>query len=190
MRERTQEGFFRMRGGLDAAIARGLSYAPYCDLIWCETSEPNLHEAKRFADAIHTQFPGKMLAYNCSPSFNWRKKLDRQTIAVFQSELAKMGYKFQFVTLAGFHTLNYSMFELALSYRAQGMAAYSKLQEAEFALEEQGYTATKHQHEVGTGYFDEVAQVISGGRSSTTALAGSTEADQFHRSIYATLSQL
>ena len=190
MRERTQEGFFRMRGGLDAAIARGLSYAPYCDLIWCETSEPNLHEAKRFADAIHTRFPGKMLAYNCSPSFNWRKKLDSQTIAVFQSELAKMGYKFQFVTLAGFHTLNYSMFELALSYRAQGMAAYSKLQEAEFALEEQGYTATKHQHEVGTGYFDEVAQVISGGRSSTTALAGSTEAEQFHRSIYATLSQL
>ena len=134
------------------------------------------------------QFPGKMLAYNCSPSFNWRKKLDSQTIALFQSELAKMGYKFQFVTLAGFHTLNYSMFELALSYRAQGMAAYSKLQEAEFALEEQGYTATRHQREVGTGYFDEVTQVITGGRSSTTALAGSTEAEQFHESICATLS--
>jgi len=180
MLERTPEGFFRMRGGLDAAIARGLSYAPYCDLIWCETSEPNLHEAQRFADAIHARFPGKLLAYNCSPSFNWREKLDSQTIAVFQSELAKMGYKFQFVTLAGFHTLNYSMFELAQGYRAQGMAAYSKLQEAEFALEGQGYTATRHQHEVGTGYFDEVARVISGGRSSTTALAGSTEAEQFH----------
>ena len=178
--ERTPEGFFHMRGGLNAAIARGLSYAPYCDLIWCETAEPSLHEAKRFADAVHAQFPGKMLAYNCSPSFNWKKKLDSHTIAVFQNELAKMGYKFQFVTLAGFHALNYSMFELALGYRAQGMAAYSKLQEAEFALEEQGYTATKHQREVGTGYFDEVAQVISGGQSSTTALAGSTEAEQFH----------
>ena len=178
--ERTPEGFFRMHGGLNAAIARGLSYAPYCDLIWCETSEPNLHEAKRFADAIHAKFPGKMLAYNCSPSFNWKKKLDSHTIAVFQNELAKMGYKFQFVTLAGFHALNYSMFELALGYRDHGMAAYSKLQEAEFAMEAQGYTATKHQHEVGTGYFDEVAQVIVGGKSSTTALAGSTETEQFH----------
>ena len=178
--ERTPEGFFRMHGGLNAAIARGLSYAPYCDLIWCETSEPSLQEAKRFADAIHAQFPGKMLAYNCSPSFNWKKKLDSQTIAVFQNELAKMGYKFQFVTLAGFHALNYSMFELALDYHHHGMAAYSKLQEAEFALEEQGYTATKHQREVGTGYFEKVAQVISGGQSSTTALAGSTEAEQFH----------
>jgi len=178
--ERTPEGFFHMRGGLNAAITRGLSYAPYCDLIWCETSEPSLHEAKRFADAVHAQFPGKMLAYNCSPSFNWKMKLDSHTIAVFQDELAKMGYKFQFVTLAGFHALNYSMFELALGYRDQGMAAYSKLQEAEFALEEQGYTATKHQREVGTGYFDKVAQVISGGQSSTTALAGSTEAEQFH----------
>jgi isocitrate lyase len=177
--ERTPEGFFHMSGGLDAAIARGLSYAPYCDLIWCETSEPDLHEAKRFADAIHAQFPGKLLAYNCSPSFNWKAKLDSQTIAVFQSELARMGYKFQFVTLAGFHTLNYSMFQLAQGYRTQGMTAYSRLQEAEFALEEQGYTATRHQHEVGTGYFDEVARVISGGRSSTTALAGSTEAEQF-----------
>ena len=179
-RERTPEGFYHMHGGINAAIARGLSYAPYCDLVWCETSEPNLHEAKRFADAIHAQFPGKMLAYNCSPSFNWKKKLESQTIAIFQQELGKMGYKFQFVTLAGFHALNHSMFELALGYRDHGMAAYSKLQEAEFALEAQGYTATKHQREVGTGYFDEVAQVIAGGKSSTTALTGSTEAEQFH----------
>lgn len=178
--ERTSEGFFRMRGGLDAAIARGLSYAPYCDLIWCETSEPNLKEAERFAAGIHEQFPGKMLAYNCSPSFNWRKKLDPETIANFQKELAKMGYKFQFITLAGFHALNYSMFKLALGYRDQGMTAYSELQQAEFALEPYGYTATKHQREVGTGYFDEVATVISGGTSSTTALVGSTEAEQFH----------
>ncbi len=178
--ERTAEGFYRMRGGLDAAIARGLSYAPYCDLIWCETSEPNLAEARRFAEAIHAQFPGKLLAYNCSPSFNWKKKLDADTIAQFQKELGKMGYKFQFVTLAGFHALNYSMFELAYGYRDSGMAAYSKLQEAEFAMEEYGYTATKHQREVGTGYFDEVAQVISSGMSSTTALAGSTEVEQFH----------
>src|SRR5579883_1350408 len=178
--ERTIEGFFRIRGGLDVAIARGLSYAPYADLIWCETSEPDLGEARRFADAIHAQFPGKLLAYNCSPSFNWRKKLDEQTIEKFQQELSKMGYKFQFVTLAGFHALNYSMFELALGYRDHGMAAYSKLQQAEFALEKFGYTATKHQREVGTGYFDEVAQVIAGGASSTIALAGSTEAEQFH----------
>lgn len=178
--ERTPEGFFRMRGGLDAAIARGLSYAPYCDLIWCETSEPNLQEAERFAKEIHAQFPGKLLAYNCSPSFNWKKKLDAETIANFQQALGKMGYKFQFVTLAGFHALNYSMFELALGYRDSGMAAYSKLQEAEFAMESQGYTATKHQREVGTGYFDEVTQVISNGLSSTTALAGSTEVEQFH----------
>src|ERR1051326_4730382 len=179
-RERTPEGFYKMHGGLNAAIARGLSYAPYCDLIWCETSTPNLKEAQRFADAIHEQFPGKMLAYNCSPSFNWKKKLDSETIAVFQKELSKMGYKFQFITLAGFHALNHSMFELALGYRDEGMAAYSRLQEAEFALEEYGYTATKHQREVGTGYFDEVAQAISGGVSSTTALAGSTEVEQFH----------
>jgi isocitrate lyase len=178
--ERTVEGFFRIRSGLDSAIARGLSYAPYADLIWCETSEPNIDEARRFAEAIHARFPGKLLAYNCSPSFNWRKKLDERTIATFQQELGKMGYKFQFVTLAGFHALNYSMFELALGYRDQGMAAYSKLQQAEFALEPFGYTATKHQREVGTGYFDEVAQVIAGGLSSTTALAGSTEAEQFH----------
>ncbi len=178
--QRTPEGFYRIRSGLETAIARGLSYAPYCDLIWCETSEPNLQEARRFAAAIHEQFPGKLLAYNCSPSFNWRKKLDSETIANFQQELGKMGYKFQFVTLAGFHALNYSMFELALGYRDSGMAAYSKLQQAEFALEEFGYTATKHQREVGTGYFDEVAQAIAGGMSSTTALAGSTEAEQFH----------
>ena len=178
--QRTPEGFYRIRSGLETAIARGLSYAPYCDLIWCETSEPNLQEARRFAAAIHEQFPGKMLAYNCSPSFNWRKKLDSETIANFQQELGKMGYKFQFVTLAGFHALNYSMFELALGYRDSGMVAYSKLQQAEFALEESGYTATKHQREVGTGYFDEVAQAIAGGMSSTTALAGSTEAEQFH----------
>jgi isocitrate lyase len=178
--ERTPEGFFKMRGGLDAAIARGLAYAPYCDLIWCETSEPNLEEARRFANAIHEQFPGKMLSYNCSPSFNWRKKLDPDTIACFQQELGNMGYKFQFITLAGFHALNYSMFDLALGYKKQGMTAYSELQQAEFALEPYGYTATKHQREVGTGYFDEVAQVITGGMSSTTALAGSTEEAQFH----------
>ena len=178
--ERTGEGFFRLRGGLDAAIARGLSYAPYADLIWCETSEPNIDEARRFAGAIHARFPGKLLAYNCSPSFNWRKKLDERTIATFQQELSKMGYRFQFVTLAGFHALNYSMFELALGYRDHGMAAYSKLQQAEFALEASGYSATRHQREVGTGYFDEVAQVIAGGLSSTTALAGSTESEQFH----------
>src|SRR5947208_6090567 len=178
--ERTAEGFYKMHGGLNTAIARGLSYAPYCDLIWCETSTPSLKEAQRFADAIRAQFPGKMLAYNCSPSFNWKKKLDPETIAVFQKELSKMGYKFQFITLAGFHALNYSMFELALGYREEGMTAYSRLQEAEFALDEHGYTATGHQREVGTSYFDEVAQAISGGDSSTTALAGSTEVEQFH----------
>jgi isocitrate lyase len=180
MGERTAEGFFRIRGGLDSAIARGLAYAPYADLIWCETSEPNMDEARRFAEAIHAQFPNKLLAYNCSPSFNWQRKLDEKTIAKFQPELGKMGYKFQFVTLAGFHALNYSMFELALGYRDQGMAAYSRLQQAEFAMETCGYSATRHQREVGTGYFDEVAQVIAGGASSTTALAGSTETEQFH----------
>ncbi len=178
--ERTPEGFYRMRGGLDAAIARGISYAPYSDLIWCETAEPNLKEAQRFADEIHEQFPDKMLAYNCSPSFNWRKKLDMETIAKFQQELGKMGYKFQFITLAGFHALNYSMFKLAKGYREHGMSAYAKLQAAEFVMEEYGYTATKHQREVGTGYFDEVAQTIANGMSSTTALVGSTEAEQFH----------
>ncbi|TXC89670.1 isocitrate lyase [Metabacillus litoralis] len=177
--ERTVEGFFRTRSGIDQAISRGLSYAPYADLIWCETSEPNLEQAQKFADAIHEKFPGKLLAYNCSPSFNWKKKLDDETIANFQKEIAKMGYKFQFVTLAGFHALNHSMFELARGYRDRGMAAYSELQQAEFGSEVHGYTATRHQREVGTGYFDEVAQTISSGTSSTTALRGSTEAEQF-----------
>jgi len=177
--ERTAEGFYRVRAGLDQAIARGLAYAPYADLIWCETSEPNLAEARRFADAIHARFPGKLLAYNCSPSFNWQKKLDQATIASFQRQLGAMGYKFQFVTLAGFHALNYGMFELARGYRERGMAAYSELQQAEFASEQHGYTATRHQREVGTGYFDEVAQVIAGGMASTMALAGSTEEEQF-----------
>jgi isocitrate lyase len=177
--ERTPEGFFRTRAGLDQAISRGLAYAPYADLIWCETSEPNLEEARRFAEAIHEKFPGKLLAYNCSPSFNWKKKLDDETIANFQQELGKMGYKFQFVTLAGFHALNHSMFELARGYKDRGMAAYSELQQAEFASEMYGYTATRHQREVGTGYFDQVSMVISGGTSSTTALKGSTEVEQF-----------
>ncbi|MDT0161105.1 MULTISPECIES: isocitrate lyase [Bacillus] len=179
MGERTPEGFFRTRAGLDQAIARGLAYAPYADLIWCETSEPDLEEARRFAEAIHERFPGKLLAYNCSPSFNWKKKLDDETIAKFQKELGSMGYKFQFVTLAGFHALNHSMFELARGYKDRGMAAYSELQQREFASEEFGYTATRHQREVGTGYFDQVSMVVSGGTSSTTALKGSTEEDQF-----------
>jgi isocitrate lyase len=178
--ERTSEGFYRVRAGLDQAIARGLAYAPYADLIWCETSEPNIDEARRFAEAIHEKFPGKLLAYNCSPSFNWKKKLDHSTIATFQQELGALGYKFQFVTLAGFHALNYSMFHLAKGYGERGMAAYLELQQAEFAAESEGYTATKHQREVGTGYFDEVAQVIAGGEASTLALVGSTEAAQFH----------
>lgn len=178
--ERTAEGFYRTKAGLDQAIARGLAYAPYADMIWCETSEPNVEEARRFAEAIHEQYPDKLLAYNCSPSFNWKKKLDDETIANFQKELGKMGYKFQFVTLAGFHSLNHSMFELARGYKDRGMAAYSELQQAEFASEVYGYTATRHQREVGTGYFDEISQVISGGTSSTTALKGSTEEEQFH----------
>jgi isocitrate lyase len=177
--ERTPEGFFRTKAGLDQAIARGLAYAPYADLVWCETSEPDLDEARRFAEAIHEKFPGKLLAYNCSPSFNWKKKLDDETIAKFQVELGKMGYKFQFVTLAGFHALNHSMFELARGYKDRGMAAYSELQQAEFASETHGYTATRHQREVGTGYFDQVSMVITGGTSSTTALKGSTEEEQF-----------
>ncbi len=177
--DRTPEGFYRTRAGLDQAIARGLAYAPYADLIWCETSEPNLEDAKRFADEIHAQFPGKLLAYNCSPSFNWKKKLDDETIETFQQQIAEMGYKFQFVTLAGFHALNFGMFELARKYKERGMGAYSELQQAEFASEQYGYTATRHQREVGTGYFDEVAQVITGGTSSTTALKGSTEEEQF-----------
>ncbi len=178
--ERTPEGFYGLDCGLDAAIARGLAYAPYADLLWCETAEPNLAEAARFAEAIHAQFPGKLLAYNCSPSFNWAKKLDAGTIARFQREIGAMGYKFQFVTLAGFHALNHAMFQLAHAYRTHGMAAYSDLQQAEFAAEAAGYTATKHQREVGTGYFDQVAQVIAGGHTATLALAGSTEAAQFH----------
>ncbi len=178
--ERTAEGFYRVRAGIDQAIARGLAYAPYADLIWCETSEPNIDEARQFAEAIHAQFPGKMLAYNCSPSFNWKKKLGEAEIAEFQRAIGAMGYKFQFVTLAGFHALNFSMFELARGYKDRGMAAYSELQQQEFAAEVHGYTATKHQREVGTGYFDDVAQVISGGNSSTTALSGSTEEEQFH----------
>jgi isocitrate lyase len=177
--DRTSEGFYRINCGIEMAIARGLAYAPYADAIWCETSTPDLHDAKRFADGIHASFPGKLLAYNCSPSFNWKKHLDDATIAKFQRELGAMGYKFQFVTLAGFHALNHGMFELAKAYRDRGMAAYSSLQEAEFAAERDGYTATKHQREVGTGYFDEVAQAISGGTSSTVALKESTETEQF-----------
>jgi isocitrate lyase len=178
--ERTPEGFYRLAGGLDVAIDRGLSYAPYADLLWCETSTPDLAEARRFAEAIHAEFPGKLLAYNCSPSFNWSKKLDQVTIARFQRELGAMGYKFQFITLAGFHALNLSMFELACGYRDSGMTAYAALQEREFAREaDAGYRATKHQRFVGTGYFDEVAQTISCGYSSTTALNGSTEEAQF-----------
>jgi isocitrate lyase len=177
--ERTAEGFFRLRGGLECAIARGLAYAPYADLVWCETSTPDLAEARRFAEALRERFPGKMLAYNCSPSFNWRRNLDADTIARFQRELGAMGYRFQFVTLAGFHSLNHGMYELARGYRQRGMAAYTELQEAEFAAEQDGYTATRHQHEVGTGYFDRVAQVLSAGTASTLALEGSTEKAQF-----------
>src|SRR3989440_3858073 len=178
--ERTNDGFLGFRGGLDAAIARGLSYAPYADMIWCETSEPDIDEARRFAEAIHEKFPGKLLAYNCSPSFHWKRKLDDAAIARFQRELGAMGYKFQFVTLAGFHALNFSMFELARHYATDGMAAYARLQEKEFAsAESAGYTAVRHQRFVGTGYFDEVAQTIANGASSTVALAGSTEAEQF-----------
>ena len=179
--ERTPEGFFRLKDGtgLDHCISRGLAFAEHADLIWFETSHPNLDEAKAFAEGIHARFPGKLLAYNCSPSFNWRAKLDEQTIANFQRELGAMGYKFQFVTLAGFHSLNHGMFELATGYRDRGMAAYSELQQAEFASEAKGYTATRHQREVGTGYFDAVATAISGGQSSTVALKESTEAAQF-----------
>jgi isocitrate lyase len=177
--ERTAEGFYRVRAGLDYAIARGLAYAPYVDVVWCETSEPNIEEAREFAEAIHAEHPGKLLAYNCSPSFNWEAKLSGRDIATFQEQLGAMGYKFQFVTLAGFHSLNHSMFELARDYKQRGMAAYSDLQRAEFASERYGYTATKHQREVGAGYFDDVAQVVAGGAASTTALTGSTEEEQF-----------
>jgi isocitrate lyase len=177
--ERTPEGFYRMKSGVETAIARGLAYAPYADMVWCETSTPDIDLARRFAEGIHAKFPGKMLAYNCSPSFNWKKNLDDVTIAKFQRELGAMGYKFQFVTLAGFHSLNFAMFELARKYKDRGMAAYSELQQAEFASEAHGYSATRHQREVGTGYFDQVAEVISGGRSTTLALEESTEAHQF-----------
>ena len=177
--ERTPEGFFRVNEGLDQAISRAISYAPYSDLIWCETAHPDLDEASRFAAAVHEHFPGKMLAYNCSPSFNWKKNLDEAAIASFQKELGALGYKFQFITLAGFHSLNASMFELASGYAAEGMTAYVKLQEREFALEHSGYTATRHQREVGAGYFDKVSEILSGGAASTLALKGSTEEEQF-----------
>jgi isocitrate lyase len=180
--ERTSEGFFQIRGGLECAIARAVAYAPYADILWCETSTPDLKEARAFAEGVHARHPGKVLAYNCSPSFNWRKNLDDATIASFQRELAGMGYRFQFVTLAGFHAINHSMFELARAYRERGMPGYVALQEAEFASEAAGYSATRHQREVGTGYFDEVKQVIDGGASSTLALEGSTEKAQFDRS--------
>jgi isocitrate lyase len=177
--ERTAEGYFRVRSGMDAALARGLAYAPYADLVWCETSTPDLDEAKAFADGIHREFPDKLLAYNCSPSFNWERKLDAHTIAKFQRELGAMGYRFQFITLAGWHLINLHTFELARAYASEGMPAYVRLQSREFELEEAGYTATKHQREAGTGYFDEVLTVITGGRSATAALEGSTEAEQF-----------
>ena len=182
--ERTAEGFFNVRSGLEQAIARGLAYAPYADLIWCETGKPDLEEARLFAEAIHKQFPGKLLAYNCSPSFNWKRKLDDVTIARFQRELGAMGYKFQFITLAGFHALNFAMFDLARGYRERQMSAYVALQEAEFAAEKFGYTATRHQREVGAGYFDDVTQTILSGASSTTALTGSTEEQQFRHAAH------
>jgi isocitrate lyase len=181
--ERTAEGYFRVRSGVEAAIARGLSYAPYTDVLWCETSHPDLDEARAFAEGIHGRFPGKLLAYNCSPSFNWKKNLDDEQIARFQTELGAMGYAFQFITLAGFHALNASMFDLASGYAAEGMTAYVRLQEREFALEDHGYTATRHQREVGTGYFDHVSQVVSHGTASTLALSGSTEEEQFEEHV-------
>ena len=177
--ERTAEGFYRIKSGLEIAIARAIAYAPYADVLWCETSTPDIGEAREFAEGVHAVHPGKLLAYNCSPSFNWAKKLSQEEIASFQRELGAMGYKFQFVTLAGFHALNFSMFELARQYRDEGMAAYSRMQQSEFGSEQFGYTATRHQREVGTGYFDEVAKAVSIGESSTTALEGSTEAAQF-----------
>lgn len=177
--ERTAEGFYRSTAGLQQAIARGLSYAPYCDIIWCETGKPNLDEAHMFADGIHSMFPGKPLAYNCSPSFNWRANLSDKEIAEFQKELGKMGYRYQFITLAGFHSLNHAMFKLARDYKDHGMSAYTKIQEDEFAQAQFGFTAHKHQREVGTGYFDQVSMAVSGGTSSTTALEGSTETEQF-----------
>lgn len=183
--ERTVEGFYKTRNGLDQAISRGLAYAPYADLVWCETGKPDLEFARKFAEAIHAKYPGKLLAYNCSPSFNWKKNLDDATIASFQKELAKLGYKFQFITLAGFHALNYSMFNLAHGYAEKQMSAFVELQEAEFAAAPRGFTAVKHQREVGTGYFDAVTQVIQAGNSSTVALRGSTEEEQFEQSAVA-----
>ncbi len=180
---RTAEGFFSVKAGLKQAIARGRAYAPYVDLLWCETAKPDLEEAREFAEGIHAQYPGKLLAYNCSPSFNWKRKLDDEQIAKFQRELAAMGYRFQFITLAGFHALNFSMFELARGYKAQQMSAYVRLQQAEFAAEAHGYTATKHQREVGAGYFDAVTQTVSGGNSSLTSLTGSTEEQQFEKKV-------
>jgi isocitrate lyase len=179
--ERTVEGFFQTRPGIEHAIARGIAYAPYADLVWCETARPDLEQARRFAEAIHAEHPDKLLAYNCSPSFNWKQHLDEPTIATFQQQLAKMGYRFQFITLAGFHALNHSMFQLARGYKARQMAAYVELQEAEFAAEKDGYSAVRHQREVGAGYFDAVNQAIAGGRSSLSALQGSTEEAQFQR---------
>jgi isocitrate lyase len=181
--ERTAEGYFRVRKGLDQAVARGLAYAPWADLIWCETGRPDLDFARRFAEALQAEYPDRPLAYNCSPSFNWKKNLDDATIARYQRELGAMGYRFQFITLAGFHALNYGMFTLAQGYRERQMAAYVELQEAEFAAEARGYTATRHQHEVGTGYFDVVTQIVEGGTSSVTALTGSTEEDQFESAL-------
>jgi isocitrate lyase len=186
--ERTVEGFYRTRNGLEQAVSRGLAYAPYADLLWCETGKPDLEFAKAFADAIHATYPGKMLAYNCSPSFNWKKNLDDATVARFQRELGAMGYKFQFITLAGFHSLNYSMFNLAHGYAHHQMTAFVELQEAEFAAVEKGFTAIKHQREVGTSYFDAVTQTVQGGQSSTTALKGSTEDEQFFEKPKAELS--
>ncbi len=178
--ERTPEGFYMVENSMESAISRGLAYAPYADLLWCETSTPDLEDARKFADAIHAKYPGKMLAYNCSPSFNWRRHLDDATIATFQKALGAMGYRFQFITLAGFHSLNAGMFELASGYAERGMEAYVELQESEFAMERNGYTATRHQREVGAGYFDQVSTVITEGQSSTLALTGSTESDQFY----------
>jgi isocitrate lyase len=181
-RARTREGFFYVKAGLEQAIARGIAYAPYADLLWCETATPDIEDARRFAEAIHEHFPDKLLAYNCSPSFNWKRKLEDKVIAKFQRELSAMGYRFQFITLAGFHALNYSMFELAYDYKERNMSAYVALQQAEFAAEPRGYTATKHQREVGASYFDQVTRVVSGDATSTTAMTGSTELQQFHQS--------
>ncbi|MDA0377404.1 MAG: isocitrate lyase [Proteobacteria bacterium] len=177
--ERSAEGFYYVRNGIEQAISRGLAYAPYCDLIWCETDKPDLAEAKKFAEAIHAKFPGKLLAYNCSPSFNWKKYLTESEMQTFQQKLGDLGYKFQFITLAGFHVQNYSVFKFAQNYKKDGMAAYSKIQQQEFEAEKDGYTAVKHQREVGTTYFDNISQIISAGKSSTTAMSGSTEAEQF-----------